>query len=253
MLVSANREYDQQQRLAALAVEESLRLSTRGSRAVAQSVNTYQAAAIALSLQWLTASLAEQGIDAAQDATVNAASLLTGTQALVSMLDAAPSPVAMTRLVQTMVGDAQRTARAVDSATRSAVTGYVRFLRLPSCGRCVILAGRVYRYSTGFLRHPNDDCGMMPTTHTIGRHLVTDPREAFDRGQVSGLSAAEVEAIKAGADMGQVVNVRRKAAGMTIGSSVIQRAGRLTPQGCMQFASDRADMLRLLRIYGYVT
>lgn len=32
--------------------------------------------------------------------------------------------------------------------------GYVRVLNPPSCGRCAILAGRFYRWSAGFQRHP---------------------------------------------------------------------------------------------------
>ena len=33
-------------------------------------------------------------------------------------------------------------------------TGYTRMLNPPSCERCVVLAGRFYRWNTGFLRHP---------------------------------------------------------------------------------------------------
>lgn len=253
MLAAAAREYDEQQRLTALAVITAERLATRGSQTVARAVNTYQAAAITLSLGTLGALLAEQGIDQSADATVAPASLLTGITATVGMLDAADSPQASVRLVKTLVGDAARTARAVDVATRPAVTGWVRYLRLPSCSRCVVLAGRVYRYSQGFQRHPGCDCGMMPTTHTLGRDLVTDPQTALDSGKVTGLSQADREALDLDADLGQVVNVRRKAAGLTIGSSVIQRKGRLTPQGCLMFGSDRADVLRLLRRYQYVT
>jgi hypothetical protein len=47
--------------------------------------------------------------------------------------------------------------------------------------------------------------------------------------------------------------VRRKAAGLTVGSSVMVRAGRLTPQACLGLASDRTEALDLLRRYGYIT
>jgi hypothetical protein len=33
--------------------------------------------------------------------------------------------------------------------------GWIRVLDPPSCGRCAILAGRFYKWSDGFLRHPN--------------------------------------------------------------------------------------------------
>jgi hypothetical protein len=111
----------------------------------------------------------------------------------------------------------------------------------------------VYRYSEGFQRHPRCDCLMTPTNQTIGPTLVTDPQEALDKGWVRGLSKADTEALNAGAELGEVVNVHRKAAGLTVGSSVMVRAGRLTPQGCLEFASGRTQALELLRRYGYIT
>lgn len=253
MLSTASLEYDRQQRLTALAVAESQRLATRGSLVVARTVQTYQAAAVALSLRALPGILDEQGIDPAADATVAPTALVTDGRSLAGMLDQAASDAAFTQLVQTLVRDADRTARTVDAATRPAVTGYVRYLRAPSCGRCAVLAGRVYRHSQGFQRHPQCDCGMMPTNQAAGRDLVTNPQAAFRDGQIQGLSKADADAVKAGADLGQVVNVRRKAAGLTVGSSVMVGAGRLTPQACLSFASDRAGALDLLRRYGYIT
>lgn len=250
MLTTTRREYDQQQRLTALAVMEAERLATRGPAIVAQSVQTYQAAAVTMSLGALGGILAEQGIDAAQDATAVPTALLTDTQSLAGMLATATS---VAQFVQTFVGDASRTARAVDMATRPAVTGYVRSLRPPSCSRCAILAGRVYRKSQGFQRHPFCDCLMTPTDEASGQELVTDPMEMFEKGQIRGLSKADTEAIRMGADMGQVVNVRRKAAGLKVGSSVMERAGRLTAAGCLSLASDRAQALSLLRQHGYIT
>jgi hypothetical protein len=253
VLAAALREYDRQSRLTALAVNQALRLQQRGSLVVAGSVRQYQAAAIAVSMEALGAVLAEQDIDATADAQTVPTALLTGTQATAAMLDNAESPTAFSNLVQTLVRDASRTARAVDQATRPAVTGYVRSLRPPSCSRCAVLAGRVYRYSEGFQRHPRCDCLMTPTNQTIGPTLVTDPQEALDKGWVRGLSKADTEALNAGAELGEVVNVHRKAAGLTVGSSVMVRAGRLTPQGCLEFASGRTQALELLRRYGYIT
>lgn len=253
MLAAATREYDRQSRLTALALEQSKRLSTRGSLAVAQSLQQYQAAAVALSLEALGPILDEQGIDPAADARVVPTSLLTGVQATAGMLEQANGDIAFANLVQTLIRDASRTARAIDQATRPAVTGYVRSLRPPSCSRCAVLAGRVYRHSEGFQRHPRCDCLMTPTNQAIGPTLVTDPQEALDKGWIRGLSKGDKEALDGGADLGQIVNVRRKAAGLTVGSSVMVRAGRLTPQGCLMFASDRAQQLELLRRYGYIT
>jgi hypothetical protein len=57
-------------------------------------------------------------------------------------------------LAQTTVQDTGRAAVSAGMIARPHVEGYVRILVPPSCSRCVILAGRVYRYSTGFQRHP---------------------------------------------------------------------------------------------------
>src|SRR5690554_3698273 len=57
------------------------------------------------------------------------------------------------RIVATQVADAGRVATGVEIAARPRV-GYVRMLNPPSCSRCVILAGRWYRYSAGFQGHP---------------------------------------------------------------------------------------------------
>jgi hypothetical protein len=109
---------------------------------------------------------------------------------------------------------------------------------------------------------------MVPSTQKAAAGLVTDPDEAFRSGQIKnsridketgervyspGLTKADAEAIREGADMAQVVNVRRKAAGITTGSSVMVRAGRLTPEGIRRVASDRAEALMLMRRYGYLT
>ncbi|WP_419404267.1 hypothetical protein, partial [Micrococcus sp. F3Y] len=57
-------------------------------------------------------------------------------------------------LVKTTVTDAARVAAGADMAARPRVQGYVRMLNPPSCPRCVVLAGRFYRWNAGFRRHP---------------------------------------------------------------------------------------------------
>lgn len=253
MLTSALRHYRQQQRIAALAVREARSRESRGLAQVAAGVRTYQAASIALTLQMAGDELAEQGIRAPSVAGISAGSLLTDPAEAVQMLEATATRAAFDRLVATLVNDAGRTAAAVDIARRPEIAGHIRSLNLPSCSRCVVLAGRVYRYSEGFQRHPLCDCLMTPTTIAAGKDLVTDPGEALAKGQVRGLSKGDLEAIENGADLGKVVNVRRKGAGLTVGSSVITRGGRLTPQGVMKVASDRTEAIALLRKYGYLT
>jgi hypothetical protein len=251
MLASALRQYQQQQRISALGVRAARRLAVRGPRAVARGLSAYQAASVDLVLESAPIILDEQGISTDATADVNPSWLLTGDRAS-ELYDKAASDAAFDRLTLSLIQDAGRTAAAVDNATRPAVTAYVRSLNPPSCGRCAVLAGRVYRYSTSFQRHPKCDCLMTPTTEAIGKDLVTDPTDLAQRGQVRGLSKGDQFAIDNGADLGQVVNVRRKEAGLTVGSSVIERAGRLTPQGCLSLAPDRTEALSLLKRFGYI-
>lgn len=221
---------------------------------MARTIATYQARAIELSIASAPDVLTEQGIPTTTtDDRVAASSLITIPARSAAMLEQADTDAAFFRIVAALVNDASRTASLVDLGRRESVTGYVRSLNPPSCSRCAILAGRVYRYSQGFQRHPRCDCLMTPTNQTIGPSLVTDPQEAYDKGWIRGLSSMDLEAVDAGADLGQVVNVRRKAAGLKVGSSVAMRAGRLTPEGCAIYSTDREDFLRLLRKFGYLT
>jgi hypothetical protein len=57
-------------------------------------------------------------------------------------------------VVSSQIADVGRSVTGMSTATRSNLSGYTRFLNPPSCQRCAVLAGRVYRYSTGFQRHP---------------------------------------------------------------------------------------------------
>jgi hypothetical protein len=57
-------------------------------------------------------------------------------------------------MARTQVADAGRVADGVAIAARPKLTGYVRMVVGKTCSRCLILAGRRYRWSTGFQRHP---------------------------------------------------------------------------------------------------
>jgi hypothetical protein len=121
----------------------------------------------------------------------------------------------------------------------------------PSCSRCAVLAGRVYRYSTGFLRHPHCDCTMIPTT-LANPNFVHDPVSLMRRGLVSGLSKADRRAVEAGADFNQVVNVRSTKAGLATPGRVLTRRGRPTPEGIYADATSREDAIQRLIAAGYV-
>lgn len=181
-------------------------------------------------------------------------------------------------IATTTVSDTSRTATSLGMASRPAITGYVRVLNRPSCSRCVILAGKWYRWNDGFARHPGCDCYHLPAAKAKAHSETTDPYAYF-----RGLSAAQQDAtfgkagaqsIRDGADIFQVVNANRRSAGLTTLEGVSSRSGfaagrlngdqplpryarpstrRLTPEGVYRIASDRAEALRLLEQHGYIT
>lgn len=163
----------------------------------------------------------------------------------------------------TVVADAGRQAAQVAITATPAVTGYVRMLNPPSCPLCAILAGRFYRYSSGFARHPGCDCVSIPASENIAGDLRTDPDALLDAGQVRGLTQAETAALADGADFAQVVNARRgaltDASGRRVTTESTTRRGvfrgqgpRLTPEQIYRDARDRADAIRLLERFGYL-
>jgi hypothetical protein len=177
-------------------------------------------------------------------------------------------------IAATQVADAGRGAVHVGMAASREWVTYVRVVNLPACSRCIVLAGRQYSWSTGFQRHPGCDCGMMPFRD--GDEPPAMPEELFDR-----MSAAEqdrrfgkagADAIRLGADMGQVVNARRGmqtaggrlvttegttkrgVAGRRMGSTSARRSAvRLMPEQIFEDAAgDRDEAVRLLRRFGYL-
>lgn len=68
--------------------------------------------------------------------------------------------------VHTQVADAGRGAASVATAVRRNV-GFTRMLNPPSCSRCAILAGRWYRGSSAFQRHPR--CLLRLPTYPLPR------------------------------------------------------------------------------------
>jgi len=187
----------------------------------------------------------------------------------------------------TMVIDAARAAEAAAAATVPEVTGYTRMLNPPSCSRCVILAGKFYRWNAGFARHPLCDCRHIPTNESIAGDLAVNPDAYFaslsPAEQDRAFTKAGAEAIRLGADINQVVNARRgMETAQVYGRDVlITREGvtrfgqygrarggfekqrgrryqasqhvRLMPESILQHADGRDDALRLLKLHGYIT
>lgn len=235
---------------ARLAERAAVQAGGTSSIAAAQRVVAqYQATNASLAQVAIASMLAEQAISSTPDALLNPLAFTTGAEMFAQMLESAGAP-GFDRLVKSLVQSSGRVAESVSVAARADI-GWVRTLNLPSCSRCVVLAGRVYRYSEKFDRHVNDDCSL--TAVREGDTTFTeDPLELARKGLVRGLSKADFEALEEGADYNRVVNVRRKAAGLTSAGRVLARANKLTPEGIYQLASDRNDALRLLRRYGYL-
>jgi hypothetical protein len=160
----------------------------------------------------------------------------------------------------TQVADAGRVADQVALTARPQATGYVRMIVGGTCSRCIVLAGRWYRYNAGFNRHPRCDCIGIPGREDSVGDLRTDPAAAFralsraEQDQVFGRAGAE--AIRAGADISSVVNARR---GMYTADgrqytreAATRQRRRLMPEQIFRSARDRDDAVRLLRLHGYI-
>lgn len=180
---------------------------------------------------------------------------------------------AVKRIVEGEVREAGRSAFGAGLVT-SEHTRYIRLLVGPSCKRCVILAGRIYRDLDGFDRHPPTcDCEHWPVEdldEAIAAGLVVSRADALERGLVRDLTDEERQAIDDGADMGQVVNASR---GMYTANAFGQRVAatregtkrslwrqqnpssrvRLRPEAIYHLAEgDRDVALRLLQENGYL-
>lgn len=211
---------------------------------------------------------------------LSAGSRATGAEAMGRQL-ASGAAVALDAFIRSEVIAAGSDAASVEIAFGDAQ--FVRVLRLPSCGRCVALAGRTYTSSEAFPRHPLCDCEHWPVgseEEAKRGGLVIDPLEAVKRGQVRGLSKADLRAIEDGASVTSVVNARRgggsRPPGMTnaVNAEVFGRVVkattesatargswrqrnpklpvRLRPESIYEHARDREHALRLLRMYGYI-
>ncbi|MGW6008667.1 VG15 protein [Streptomyces sp. NPDC055210] len=196
----------------------------------------------------------------------------------------------MARMVSLQVTDASRAATSVAMTTHRRCIAYVRVVKLPACGRCILLSGRQYSYSTGFQRHPKCDCGMDPMDLDTQWGDVPTPEKLVAQmtpeEQRKRLGAAAVDALAKGADLAQVVNARRgmqtltggrkgpttteastlrgiagKRLAVDLGADKLPReryrrsnAPRLMPEEILRRTKDssRDEQLRLLKKHGYI-
>lgn len=154
--------------------------------------------------------------------------------------------------------------------------------------RRVSFAGHVYNltssegwYDAEGIIVSNCDCVMVPVQDWQDAHdkgLVSSFADAFERGEVRGLSEADAKAIRDGADPDRVINAKRGTGvpGITNAyrtelfghrvkathDSTTRRSAwrkanptrlvRLRPESIYEIAKDHEDAIRLLRLYGYI-
>lgn len=169
--------------------------------------------------------------------------------------------------VRTVVADTGRQADQAAMVANKGVRAYVRVVELPACSRCIILAGREYSVSSGFLRHPRCDCTMEPVT----RRNRPTPLDAEDLvGSMSPelrrktFGEAGAKAIQDGARIHTVVNARKSMDKVEMFGREVQvtyigtgsrkkRPPRLMPEEIYrQAGDDRNHAIRLLYKNGFL-
>lgn len=114
--------------------------------------------------------------------------------------------------VATNLADVIRQAQQADIATRRHM-GFIRCCNADACKWCIILSGKIYRYNAGFERHRNCHCYHLPVNlNDVGSvmDIAPTPIEMFNRlseeEQNKRFGILGAKSIRAGADIGQIVN-----------------------------------------------
>lgn len=158
--------------------------------------------------------------------------------------------------VPSLIADADR--GAVQAGITSAgIAGYVRMLNGPSCHRCIILAGRWYRWNKGFLRHPLCDCRHIPAAENMAGDMVTDPYAAFgamsEAEQNAAWGKSGAKAIRDGGDIYRISNVKTRGLTSARSASRFGTPSKKTLDDIYEEAgSSRARAINLMRQEGYI-
>ena len=180
----------------------------------------------------------------------------------------------LTSTTLTAVADTGREVAATDIGQRPGIGGYVRVLNSPSCARCIVLAGKWFRWNEGFQRHPRCDCKHVPARdedEANQKGLISDPYEAFNRldeaAQDRLFGATQARAIRDGADIYRVTNIAGVPGSTRLSRGLANVTGRSGWQGRLYgtpsrftlddiFAaagSDREKAIQLMADEGYIT
>jgi hypothetical protein len=263
----------------------------QGAQSFVTSVMMSQGAAFGPLGRLVPGSLAGLASDGRSLATLLYLPAVTSAQGIAAGMTAEDAAILglnqMAKFVATTLADTSRAATSVAMAAEPRCVSYVRTVRLPACSRCIILAGRQYSYSEGFKRHPGCDCGMEPMSDEEWRKSAS-PEDLFKQmspeQQDKAFGKAGADALRNGADIGQVVNARRGMATATngkkvttegttkrgIGGKALVRNGaelekqagkkyrrvgeaRLMPEQILKNAhGDRELQIKLLKKHGYI-
>lgn len=190
--------------------------------------------------------------------------------------------VELESIAVTQIHDAAREVESTAMAANDGIRGYVRVVEPGACSRCIILAGKFFRWNAGFHRHPRCRCHHRQLAKDEGFYAGQDPKEIFDgmsREQQNRIfTNAGADAVRNGADLGRVVNARKGMAtsvgptglrrdkkvsivnGQPVyttvsgtGSRRSSKTFRLMPESIISLADgDRVETERLLRLYKYI-
>lgn len=162
----------------------------------------------------------------------------------------------LTKVTLTTLADTRREVYAADIVQRPTLTGYTRMLNPPSCGRCAILAGKWFRWNEGFQRHPRCDCQHIPAAENVAGDFRTDPYEYFKsltpEQQEKQFGRLEARAIRDGADIYRVMNVKTRGLATAKAARVYGTPSRLTIDDIYRQAGTRTNAIRMMREEGYI-
>lgn len=163
----------------------------------------------------------------------------------------------LTGTLLTVMADTGRSVVGADIISRPAVGGYVRMLNAPSCPRCIILAGKWFRWNEGFLRHPRCDCRHIPAAEDTAGSLTTDPYEYFrslsNAEQEKLFGRSEARAIREGGDIFRIVNTKNRGLATAKAAKRYGTPSRMTVDDIYRTAGTRTNAIAMLEREGYIT
>lgn len=157
----------------------------------------------------------------------------------------------------TMLADTRRDVYQADIIQRPTVTGYVRLVHAGACSRCIILAGKWFRWNDGFERHPNCYCTHIPAAEQVSGDFRTDPYKYFrsldEKTQDRVFGKYQAQGIRDGGDIYRVVN--SKTAGMsTVGGATSRGVpNRRTLADIYIHDRNRTHVISNLEHHGWIT